>query len=121
MRKSIQFVVVFILRHLQSFLLSVVVAITVAAVVSTVSVTVSISISTVVAVVRVGRSISRPLAVVVTGRRLGGRDGFSRPLAIDNSMRDIGVASVAVVGAEAVDTVVRISLGGRSSISRPPC
>merc|ERR1712179_790032 len=86
----------------------------------------SVSISTVVAIVGVGRSISRPFAVVVTvsavavvgiSRRLGGRGSFSRPLAVDNSMRDIRVASVAVVGAEAVVTVVGISLGSRGSLS----
>merc|ERR1719239_1426229 len=142
-KKTIQFVVVFILWHFESFLLSVVVAIAVAAIVSTVPITVSISISTIVSVVGISRSVSRPLAVVVAvaaigngvasvavvakaivavvgiSRRLGSRGRISGPLAIDNSTSDVRVASVAVMGAEAVDTVVRISLGSGSSIGRP--
>ena len=98
----------------ESFLLSIVVAIAEAAVVSTVSITVSVSVT---------KSV---VDVVGISRRFGGVGGFNRSLAVDNSMRGVGVAGVAVYTAESVDTaksvdtVVRVSrrFGSRSRISR---
>merc|ERR1719300_1641069 len=98
--KIIQFLVVFILWHFESFLLSVVVT------------TIGIGEASIAVVAKA------VVAVVRISRRLGSGGSLGGPLAVDNSTIGIGVASIAVM-AEAVDTVVRLRLGSGSGLSRP--
>merc|ERR1719391_1135323 len=96
--KIIQFLVVFILWHFESFLLSVVVA------------TIGIGVAGIAVVAKA------VVAVVGISGRLGSGGSLSGPLAVDNSTMGIGEASIAVM-AEAVDTVVRLRLGSGCSFS----
>ena len=90
--KIIQFLVVFILWHFESFLLSVVVA------------TISIGEASIAVVAKA------VVAVVGISRRLGSGGSLGGPLAVDNGTIGIGVASIAVM-TKAIVAVVRISLG----------
>merc|ERR1712105_206119 len=72
-----------------------------------------------IAVASVSEVAKPVVSVVGISRGFGFGGSFSRPLAVDKSTSDIGVANVAKMGTEAVDTVVRVSLGSGSSISRP--
>merc|ERR1719300_2062468 len=98
--KIIQFLVVFILWHFETFLLSVVVA------------TIGIGVAGIAVVTKT------VIAVVGISRRLGSGGSLGGPLAVDYGTIGIGVASIAEM-AEAVVAVVRLRLGSGSSFSRP--